>query len=393
MIYLDNSATTRQFDEVTDLIYKISKEKFGNPSSLHSMGFDAEAIIFEARERLRDELPDGNIVFTSGGTESNNMSIFSAAGKFGKHGKKIIASKIEHPAILEPLKRLEKNGFIVEYLDVDENGLVDQTQLKEKLDTNTFMVTVMSVNNEVGTIEPVLPIYKIIQEFNNKKGTEILFHTDAVQAFGKIHFDNAPFDLISISGHKIHGPKGIGALFIKEGVKLNPFILGGGQEKGMRSGTENVGAIAGIGLATLKSYENLFQTSERMKEINDYLMKGLMLEIPDVKLNGSKDPGMELFDYGSRCPSILNVSFAGIRGEVLLHSLEQDKIFVSTGSACSSNKNGGSHVLKAMKLNESRINGAIRFSFSEDNTKEEMDFVIDKTKKSVEKLRRIGSLR
>lgn len=393
MIYLDNSATTRQFDEVSDFIYKIEKNTFGNPSSLHTMGFDASGLLFDARAQLEETMPEGKIIFTSCGTEADNMALISGARKMRRRGNKIITTAIEHPAILETCKRLKEDGFEVEYLPCDVDGFVEPQALKAALDEDTIIVSIMSVNNEVGTIEPVIPCYRVVQEFNKEHGTKILFHTDAVQAFGKLDFQDAPFDMISISGHKIHGPKGIGALYVKKGLSIPPYILGGGQEGGFRSGTENVSGIAGLGLAASMACDNLYEKMVNMSKVNEYLRKGLMDSISDVMINGYVSQGYTLLDYGKRCPSVLNLSFLGTRGEVLLHTLEQDGIFVSTGSACHSNKTGDSHVLKAMSLNHKEIEGAIRFSLSEFNTIEEMDFVIDKVKTAVNRFRRLGSFR
>lgn len=394
MIYLDNSATTRQYDEVTDLMVRLQKDYFGNPSSLHSMGFEAGNYLFDARENLSRTFPyDGRIIFTSGGTESDNTAIFSACRKMRRRGNKIITTEIEHPAVLECMKRLKEDGYQVEYLKADVNGYVEPQALKAALDENTILVTMMSVNNEVGTIEPVLPCYDIVQDYNRLYGTRILFHTDAVQAFGKMSFSDAPFDLISISGHKFHGPKGVGALYVRKGVDIPPHILGGGQESGYRSGTENTPGIAGLGLAAQMTTENLQEKQMKMMQVNDYFRKAVVEEIPDVQLNGFEEQGLELTDFGTRCPSVINFSFLGTRGEVLLHTLEQDGIFVSTGSACASHHTGDSHVLQAMSMSHKEIESAIRFSFSEFNTVQEMDFVIDRLKNAVARFRRLGSFR
>lgn len=394
MIYLDNSATTRQYDEVTDLMVRLQKDYFGNPSSLHSMGFEAGNYLFDARENVSRTFPyDGRIIFTSGGTESDNTAIFSSCRKMRRRGNKIITTEIEHPAVLECMKRLKEDGYQVEYLKADVNGYVEPQALKAALDENTILVTMMSVNNEVGTIEPVLPCYDIVQDYNRLHGTRILFHTDAVQAFGKMSFDDVPFDLISISGHKFHGPKGVGALYVRKGVDIPPHILGGGQENGYRSGTENTPGIAGLGLAAKMTTENLQEKQMKMMQVNDYFRKAVVEEIPDVQLNGFEEQGLELTDFGTRCPSVINFSFLGTRGEVLLHTLEQDGIFVSTGSACASHHTGDSHVLQAMSMSHKEIESAIRFSFSEFNTAQEMDFVIDRLKNAVARFRRLGSFR
>ena len=336
-IYLDNSATTRQYDEVTELVYRMAKENYGNPSSLHALGFDAGNILFDARTTIEDLMyPGGEIIFTSGGTESDNMALFSSARKMKRRGKRILTTRIEHPAVLETCRRLADDGFSVDYLSVDNTGTVDPYSVRDALTDDTIIVSIMTVNNETGTIQPVLPVSKMVKEYNRHHGTKIIFHTDAVQAFGKLPLDDAAFDLVSVSGHKFHGPKGIGFLYMNKDLKLPAFITGGGQENGYRSSTENTTGIAGLGLAARLSYENLFAKMSRMGELNDYLRKGLQTELSDVFLNGPEELGYNLHDYGMRCPGVLNLTFKGTRGEVLLHTLEQDRIYVSTGSACSS---------------------------------------------------------
>lgn len=379
MIYLDNSATTRQYDEVTDLIAKISKEEFGNPSSLHSLGLDAEKIVKRYRKDLIDKTNLKRITFTSGGTEADNMAIFSAARKYRRENKKYITTVIEHPAVLEAMKRLEMDGNKVAYIPVDSEGVINISALKEEIDKDTAFVSVMTVNNETGTVQPINEINKIIKE----KAPNAIFHTDAVQAFGKMRLENINADMISISGHKFHGPKGIGALYSNEKLNLLPYIVGGGQENGLRSGTENVPGICGISLASSMSYRNFDKKMEKLTSLNEYLYNGLMSEVDDIRLNGAEN----------RLPSVLNVSFLGTRAEVILHTVEQEAIYVSTGSACSSNKNGDSHVLSAMGLMHKDIEGAIRFSFSEFNNTSELDIVIDRFAKAVKRYRKLGSYR
>lgn len=394
MIYLDNSATTRQYDEVSKLIYDTACNDFGNPSSLHAVGFEAGNKLFDARRTLEDCFyGNGKVIFTSGGTESDNMALVEACRKNRRRGKRIVTTAVEHPAILETCKRLEEDGFEVVYVDVDVDGYVEAQAIKAALTEDTILVSVMSVNNEVGVIEPVIPAFKAVKDYNREHGTKIIFHTDAVQAFGKLPMDEMPFDLISVSGHKFHGPKGIGVLYMDKQLKLPAFITGGGQEEGYRSGTENVPAIVGLGLAAEMSYDKLEEKMINMSKVNEYLRKGLTTEIKDVMINGPVEQGFTLYDHGKRCPSVLNLSFLGTRGEVLLHTLEQDGIYVSTGSACASHKTGDSHVLQAMGLTHKEIESAIRFSFSEFNTIEEMDFVIEKVKKAVERFRKLGSFR
>ena len=394
MVYLDNSATTRQYDEVTELVYKVSKETFGNPSSLHSLGFEAGNLLYDTRKQLEPLLPpNGIVVFTSGGTESDNMALYSSARKLRRRGNKIITTKVEHPAVLETCKRLKEDGFEVVTLDTDVDGYVEPQVLRAALDEQTIVVSMMTVNNETGTIEPVAPVARMIREFNREHDTRIIFHTDAVQAFGKIAIDDIDADLISASGHKFHGPKGTGFLYIKKNSTIPAFITGGGQEGGLRSSTENTPGIAGLGLAAELSTKDQMIKISNMGVVNNYLLNGLRSEISDIIVNGPEELGYTVHEHGKRCPTVLNVSFEGTRGEVILHTLEQDGIYVSTGSACSSNKTGDSHVLQAMSMTHKEIEGAIRFSFSEFNTVEEMDYVIDRTKTAVERFRRLGSFR
>ena len=394
MIYLDNSATTRQYDEVTELMYRAAKDNFGNPSSLHTLGFEAGNLLYDARRQVEKLLPPaGNVIFTSGGTEADNMALYSSARKLRRRGNKIITTKVEHPAVLETCKRLAEDGFEVVYLDVDVDGYVEEQAVKAALDDNTIIVSIMTVNNETGTIEPVSAVSRTVREYNRALGTEIIFHTDAVQAFGKLSLDGLDADIICASGHKFHGPKGTGIMYVKKRHKLPAFITGGGQEGGLRSSTENTPGIAGIGLAAEMSAADQMMKISRMGMVNNYLLSGLRSEISDIIVNGPEELGYSLEDHGRRCPTVLNVTFEGTRGEVLLHTLEQDGIYVSTGSACSSHKTGDSHVLSAMSMTHKEIEGAIRFSFSEFNTVEEMDEVIARTKTAVERFRRLGSFR
>ena len=395
MIYLDNSATTRQYDEVSKLIYDISTETFGNPSSLHEVGFKAANVLREARERTSACFPaGGEVYFTSGGTESDNTALFGACRKMKKRGRRVITTAVEHPAILEVCGRLAEDGYEIIYLGTDKTGCINPDDLGDALTEDTAIVSIMTVNNEVGTIEPIIPAYNIVNEFNKEHGTKILFHTDAVQAFGKLDLTGLPCDMISISGHKFHGPKGVGALYVKNGTNIGPFIYGGGQENGFRSGTENLPGIAGMGLACEMSCSNLTDKMAKIAEVNEYLYNGITSELGEVVLNGPRELGLTAAEgAGKRCPGVLNLSFTGTRGEVILHTLEQDGIYVSTGSACHSHHTGDSHVLTAMSMNHKEIEGAIRFSLSEFNTIEEMDFVIDKVKQAVTRFRKLGSFR
>ncbi len=391
IVYLDNSATTRQYDRVTDYMADIARNSYGNPSSLHGLGLDAEKILKEGRKRIAQAFnasPD-EIYITSCGTESDNTVLMGIARTPRKQAMKIITTSVEHPAVLEPAAELERRGFKVVRLGVDKKCRIDLDELRAELTEDTLLISIMAVNNEVGTIMPLKEIGMMKREFNKAHGTKVLFHTDAVQALGKIPLDTRrdlrDVDLISVSAHKIHGPKGVGALYVRKGTNLMPFMLGGGQEKGFRSGTENVPSVGGFGLACEMAVSDMEARKAHMMEVRDHLKEGILREIPDVLVNSSED---------GVC-SVLNVSFPGTRGEVILHRLEQEGIYVSTGSACSSNHktSKGSHVLNAMGLKHKEIEGAIRFSFSEFNTIEEMDYTLDKLKTAVGNFRKLGSYR
>lgn len=377
IIYLDNSATTRQYDQVTRVMTRSMEELYGNPSSLHAMGLAAEKEVRKARKAVAASLAcrEEEVVFTSGGTESDNTALFGIARARRREGRRIITTRVEHPAVLEACRVLEQDGFDVVYLDVDAECRVSVEQLADAVNEETILISVMAVNNEVGTIMPTAAMAAA-------KGRAV-FHTDAVQAYGKVDLRNTGADLISLSSHKIHGPKGIGALYIRRGINLPAFMVGGGQEKHRRSGTENVPAIIGFGEASRMAMERFDQRVSAMAAARRRLLDDLKDGIRDIRINSPQDGAA----------SVLNVSFLGCRGEVLLHTLEQDGIYVSTGSACSSNKKGRSHVLAAMGLSDAEIEGAIRFSFSEFNTPEEMDTVAEKVKTAVERFRRLGSFR
>ena len=388
-VYLDNSATTKPYNEAVDVMAKVLREDFGNPSSLHTLGITAEKYIKNARKSLATSLgaSEDEVFFTSCGTEADNMAIMGAANARKHHGKKIITTAVEHPAILEPCKKLEQMGYKVEYIGVDNKCRLNMDQLKAAIDEDTILISIMGVNNETGTIMPLKEIIEFKEQFNKAHGTGILMHTDAVQAFGKVPVnvkgDLKGIDMISVSGHKIHGPKGIGGIYVKKGLALPAFIVGGGQEGHMRSGTENTAGIAGFGKAIDMAFDDFDGRIAAMSKAKNRLYEAITSDIKDIVVNSPEDAAA----------SVLNVSFLGTRGEVLLHTLEQDGIFVSTGSACSSNKKGQSHVLGAMGLKHKEIEGAIRFSFSEFNTEEEMDYVADRVKFAVTKFRKLGSFR
>lgn len=393
MVYLDNSATTRQYDEVTAVMAEAMRENFGNPSSLHSLGLAAEKALRAARKTLAKATgaSEEELFFTSCGTESDNTVLLGAAQSRKRTGKKIIVSAVEHPAILEAAKKLESLGFELEYIGVDRLCRLKLAQLESAISDDTILVSIMGVNNETGTIMPIERIAEIKDEYNRMHGTDIWLHCDAVQAFGKVSTDlkkeYGGVDFLSASAHKIHGPKGMGLLYAKKGRSIAPFMLGGGQERHMRSGTENTPGIIGFGKAAEIANKRFDERTAAMREAREYLLNALQAEIKDIVINSPQD--------SDACPSVLNVSFMGTRGEVLLHTLEQDGIYVSTGSACSSNhaSSKGSHVLNAMGLSPKEIEAAIRFSFSEFNTISEMDYVAEKTKAAVQRFRRLGTFR
>lgn len=393
LVYLDNSATTRPYDAVIAAMTEAMKDNFGNPSSLHSLGLQAEKEVKNARKTVAKCFGAGEdeIYFTSCGTESDNTVLMGTAQAKKRRGNKIIVSAVEHPAILEPAKRLDSMGYKIDYIGVDRLCRLNLEQLAASLDDETILISVMGVNNETGTIMPIDKIAELKDAYNQKNGTDIWLHCDAVQALGKVSVnvgrEYRGVDFVSASAHKIHGPKGMGALYAKKGLNLPPFMLGGGQERHMRSGTENTPGIIGFGKACEIADENFVQRTSAMKEARQYLLDLIKDQIGDIVINSPQDE--------TGCPSVLNVSFLGTRGEVLLHTLEQDGIFVSTGSACSSNHSSskGSHVLNAMGLSPKEIEGAIRFSFSEFNTREEMEYVADKLKTAVIRFRKLGSFR
>ena len=387
MIYLDNSATTRQYPEVTREMLRYMDEFYGNPSSLYQLGVDSEKAVKKARTALQKAIgmEDGRVYFTSGGTEADNMAIFGAARALKRRGRRIVTTAVEHPAVLECCKELEKQGFEVIYVGVDRNCRLDIDALRSAVNDETILVSMMHVNNEAGTIMPVNEVKQIMKE----KDAPGIFHCDAVQSFGKLQLCSDA-DVISVSGHKIHGPKGTGAICIREGVNIPAFICGGGQESGKRSGTENVPAIAGFGLAAEMSEHGRRENSASMAQMRQRLISQLTASLDNIVINSPETAGE---NAGECCSSLLNISFLGTRGEVLLHTLEQDGIYVSTGSACSSNKKGQSHVLKAMGLKDKEIEGTLRFSFGSMNSIEEIDIAADKVAAAVKRFRRLGSFR
>lgn len=377
MIYLDNAASTKIHDDVLEDMMPYLKEQYGNPSSIHRYGRFAHKAIEKARKQIAYLInaDPSEILFTSGGTESNNTALYGIAKK--NPGSRIITSSIEHDAILEPCKKLEKEGFDIIYLPVNNYGLVDPLILKENLTENTSLVSIMFGNNEVGTVEPISDFVKICNEQN------IPFHTDAVQATGKIRIDvkELGIDLLSISSHKINGPKGIGALYIRKGISIDPVILGGGQENGLRSGTENVANIVGFGKACELSRINLLENISRMKELRDYISTKIIQEIPEVILNGHPE---------SRLPNNIHFTFLGVNGEDLLIKLDENEIAASTGSACSVQIQKASHVLQAMGFSHEQITGSLRLTIGISNNLEEMDKTVEILKNVVKELRSVS---
>lgn len=379
-IYLDNSATTMVRPEVAKLMYEIMTKDYGNPSSMHIKGVQAERYLREAKEIFAGilKVSEKEIFFTSGGTEGDNMAIIGAALAGRRRGKHIITTVIEHPAVLESCAFLEKNGFEVTYLPVNAAGQVEPDTLKAALRDDTVLVSVMYVNNEIGAIEPISELGRIIKEYNK----DILFHVDAVQAFGKfrIHPYKENIDMLTMSSHKIHGPKGVGAIFIKDKTKIQPIALGGGQQKGMRSGTENVPGIAGMAMAAKELYDKFDEDVNRLYELKEYFVR----EITGIE--GATVNGLTGRDSA---PHVVSVSFDGItKSEVLLHALEDKGIYISSGSACSSNKPSLSSTLKAIGVKNDLLYATLRFSFSVFTTKEELEYTINAVKELLPVLRK-----
>lgn len=366
-VYLDNSATTRCFDEVAQLAAKVMAQDYGNPSSMHLKGVAGEKYLRHAREVIAKNLKvnEKEILFTSGGTESDNMALIGTAFANQRAGRHLITTQIEHPAILQTMQYLEKQDFEVTYLPVDANGQVKLEELQRALRKDTILVSIMHTNNEIGSLQPVAEAGAIIKRFN----PSIVFHVDAVQGYGKFRIQpkRMNIDLLSVSAHKIHGPKGIGFLYINEKIKIHPIIWGGGQQKGMRSGTENVPAIAGMALAIETIYKNLDEEIDKLYQLKQRFIDGAM-KIEDVKING--------LTGRDSAPHVVSLSVRGVRSEVLLHALEDKGIYVSAGSACASNKPSVSATLQAIGVEKDLLDSTIRFSFSVFTTEEEIDYTL-----------------
>ena len=382
-VYLDNSATTRPSTQVLAEMNRVFQDLYGNPSSLHGKGLEAERALKQARRQIAAAVAAGEneIIFTSGGTEANNLALLGAAPSLRRFGNVVITTAIEHPAVKNVFTVLAQEGFEVKTLGVTGDGLIRLEELEEYLKLDPVLVSVMMVNNETGSIQPIAAIGRLLARLPRKP----VFHVDAVQALGKIPVDvnECRVDLLSLSGHKINGPKGVGALYIRKGVRLRPLMYGGGQEAALRPGTENLPGIVGMAAASVEATQILPENSAKIQHLKARLAAGILENIPQTRLNGLLED--------SFAPHILNISFYGIRGEVLVHALEQDGIYVSTGSACSSRKKTYSHVLTAMGLDKAALEGAIRFSFCAQNTETEIDYVLERLGFRLNQLRQIGS--
>lgn len=377
--YFDNSATTRCSEGAKDIMVRALTEDYGNPSSLHGKGMEGEKYIREARSKIAKTMKvnESELIFTSGGTESDNLAIIGGAMANRRSGMHLVTTRVEHPAVGSPMKFLEEQGFSVTYLNVDENGLISLEQLREAVTSETILVSIMYVNNEIGAVEPVAEAAEIIKE----KNPNTLFHVDAIQAYGKyvIHPKKLGIDMMSVSGHKIHGPKGSGFLYVREKTKLKPIIYGGGQEKNMRSGTENVPGIAGLGQAAQESYEDFGAKQEHLYELKEAFLRGLA-DAQWAHINGKT--GRE------SAPHIISLSVDGVRSEVLLHALEDRKIYVSAGSACSSNKPAVSATLQAIHVKKEYLDSTVRISFCPENTLEEVEYCLTNLKELVPMLQK-----
>ena len=380
-IYMDNAATTQVYPEVFDAMKPYFTEFYGNPSSIYSFAGNSKKAVEDARKTIADFLGarTEEIYFTGGGSESDNWALKATADAYANKGKHIITSKIEHHAILHTCEYLEKKGFEVTYLDVDENGFVNPADVEKAIRPDTILVSIMTANNEIGTIEPIAEIGKIAKDHG------VLFHTDAVQAFGHIpmNVDEMNIDMLSASGHKINGPKGIGIMYIRKGVKIGSFVHGGAQERQRRAGTHNVPGIVGIGKAVELARDNMKERMEYETKLRDHLISRVMEEIPYAKLNGDKV---------KRLPNNVNVCFRFIEGESMLILLDQNGVWGSSGSACTSGSLDPSHVLLAIGLPHEIAHGSLRLTLSEKNTMEEVDFTVDKLKGIIERLRSMSPL-
>lgn len=380
-IYLDNAATTKMNDKVFEEMIPYLKDNYGNPSSAYKIGRDNKEIIENARKEVAEILnaSPSEIYFTSGGSEADNMALKGIAlGNIDK-GKHIITSKIEHPAVLDTCKELEREGFEISYIGVNENGIVDLTELENKIRKDTILISIMLANNEIGTIQPIKKISKIAKKNN------ILFHTDSVQAVGNIKIDvqDMNIDALSLSAHKFYGPKGIGVLYLRDGIKFRKYLNGGHQERNRRAGTENVAGIVGLSKAMSLSYENLEENNKRIIELRNYFINEIKKNIKKIKING---------DLENRLPGNINVSFEFVEADNMLHELDKRGIYISTGSACTTGSIESSHVLRAIGLSDGMAHATIRISIGKYNTKEEIDYAIKCIVEIVNNLRKLSPL-
>lgn len=377
--YLDNSATTPCYEEVRDIVVKTMMVDYGNPSAMHNKGVEAEQYIKQATKVIAAtmKVQEKEIFFTSGGTESNNWALIGAAMANKRAGMHLITTAIEHPAISEPMSYLEDQGFRVTRLPVDRQGVISLEDLKAAITEDTILVSTMYVNNEIGSVQPITEIGKLVHEVNPK----IIYHVDAIQAYGKYRIlpKKMNIDMMSVSSHKIHGPKGVGFLYINSKIKCNPLILGGGQQLGMRSGTDNVPGIAGFGEAARIGYENLDEKVAKIRNLREYFVNELE-KMEDVTVHGMKD--------NQGAPHIVNAAFLGVRSEVLLHTLEEKEIYISAGSACSTHKRSKSPTLTAIGASAEELESSVRFSLSEWTTKEQLDYCLDTIRQVLPMLRR-----
>jgi len=383
--YLDNSATTPVYPEVADLMKTVMVEAFGNPSSLHGKGREAERLLNQARERVARVLGTNSrdIIFTSGGTEASNLAIKGAARAYRKRGSHLVTTRIEHPATLRAVEELEAEGFVVTYLGVDGEGMVAPADLEAAITDETILVSTMYVNHEVGAIQPLGEFSRILKS----RGRRPFWHVDGVQAFAKLEVEpyKLGIDLFSLSAHKIHGPKGAGALFVREGVRLKPLLVGGGQEAGIRSGTENMPGISGLGLAAEICWEKSREGMNHLADLKQFMIERVLEDIPDAQVNGPGDK--------RAAPYITNFRFKGIKGEVLVHALEEHGIYVSTGSACSSRQHQASYVLEAMGVPDREAEGAIRVSFSTLTGREDVERIVAALPGEIKELRKFSRVR
>ena len=381
LIYLDNAATTKAAPEVVEAMLPYFTEHFGNPSSVYTFAAGNKEVITSQREIIAGALGanSNEIYFTAGGSESDNWALIATAEAYASKGKHIITSKIEHHAILHTCEYLEKRGYEITYLDVDEYGIVDLTQLRQSIREDTILISIMYANNEIGTIQPIQEIGAIAKEHG------ILFHTDAVQAFGQIpiNVDACNIDMLSASGHKLNGPKGIGFLYIRKGVKIRSFIHGGGQERKRRAGTDNVPGIVGFGKAVERAITTMEERTAKERELRDYMIQRIENEIPYCRLNGDRE---------KRLPNNVNFSFQFIEGESLLIMLDMRGVCASSGSACTSGSLDPSHVLLAIGLPHEIAHGSLRMTLGEETTKEDLDYVVDSLKEIVQNLRNMSPL-